>query len=131
MGKGYPQQTPNPSAVTAITAGGLAIASTPGTIVGTAPAIKGGDVPKVIVFTIAINYGGAEIVTVTVERDGVAFGSAYITGSIAGGDTVLTTMHWFDATPGKGAPIYRVRAVGTNGGVGSANAGRTISVFNV
>ena len=130
MGRGFPGQTPNPSNVNAIEGAGIPLATDPGVIVATAPGIKGGDVPKVIVYSGGILYGPADTVTITVERDGVPFGSAYVTGSGGGAETIFTTFHWLDPDPGKGRPIYTVRAVALGGG-GSANAGRTITVFNV
>jgi len=104
-----------------------------GTVLETVPAIKGGDVAKIIDFTLsaAITVGVEVAVTYTVERDGVAFGEAYVDEpEAAAGHVYAVHFHWVDTTPGKGEPVYRVRGVAAVAGrIGTVI--RRLTVHNI
>lgn len=129
MAKGFPIQTPNPSFTSAAGSGTPTIASAPGTVAVTAPAIKGGDVEKKIEATIAIVGGASESLIVSCEKDGVQFGEFYGL-SVTAGPTFTFSGHWVDTAPGKAEPVYRVRITASTGGA-SALSSRRITVFNL
>lgn len=125
-----PHKLPQPSNTTAITSTPAPIAVGPGgTVISTAPAIKGGDVAKLILLTVVLIPGADELVSVDLERDGVSIAAGVFTEPVSTGVSITRTFHWVDTAPGKGEPVYSIRAVGT---VGSCVAGRRrITVANI
>lgn len=127
MGKSQqgPNELPNPSVVSVAPVTTPTIASGGGTVAATLPAIKGGDVTKKIDASITITAGvTSETVTVTVERDGTPFGEAYPISLIADTDIANISCTWLDTTPGKGKPVYTVRATSSVGGSGTLGVRR-------
>lgn len=111
--KGWPYETPQPSYQTAHTTTPQAIALT-STILQTAPAIKGGDVAKKIEFTVDLASVAIETIIFTLFKDGVAQ-SEPLTHRLVAADVQLVSMHWVDEAPGKGEPVYSIRATGSVG----------------
>lgn len=134
MGKGFPHETPNPSYVTQRDDAASPSITTSETVLSTAPAVKGGDVPKKIHFSAQLNPDGAQqSIIFRCYRDGVqitAGTDVFREGLPATTDTPIVSMHWVDETPGKGDPVYEVRAVSTVDGTTVA-AGRRITVHNL
>lgn len=132
--KGFPHETPNPSYVTVRVDAGTGNITTAETVVATATAIKGGDVPKKIDLSCQINPDGVQQVLIfRCYRDGVQIEDAadqFRQGLPAANDVELVTMHWVDTTPGKGAPVYEVRATSTVDGTVTAS-NRRITAHNL
>lgn len=123
---------PSPSFVSIGSATSPVIATGAGTVVLTLPAIKGGDAPKAIDASISIIAGAAtEDIIFTIERDGTPFGESYPI-TIAAGAGVISNISctWLDDTPGKGKPVYVIRAVAATGG-SSSLFGRRATAHNV
>lgn len=125
--KGFPHETPNPSSVFAIQVAPVAIPAAPTTIL-TAPEIKGGDVPKIILASFILSSGVQDAVTFKCLRDAVELTTVY-EEDILEDETETVTLHWYDDTPGKGKPVYTIVAesLGANPTTG---ANSRISVFN-
>jgi hypothetical protein len=130
--KGFPHETPNPSSVTVRTndAEVIPLSPTEVTLV-TAPAIKGGDVPKHIHFSCLLQWTGAEVVIFNVYRDGALFLDTTDLFSHDAGAAVFQTVsfHFVDATPGKGEPVYDIRAQGSVGAITTAT-NRRLTITN-
>ena len=124
-------EVPNPSVVTKknidITA---PIPVAPGIVLSTAPAIKGGDVTKIIMFTVNVDLAGGDDIMLHLDRDGTEINvtDVYDETATPVGHRVLS-MHWVDENPGKGAPVYAVRATSIIGAGTVANS-RRITVHN-
>jgi hypothetical protein len=129
MGKGFPFETPHPSSVSANETDTPNISSGSPVTVLTAPAIKGGDVPKIVQATMPISASGSdETITYDCLRDGSTSLGTY-THTVPDGTTMLASPHWYDSAPGKGEPVYTVTAQSTSGD-GQAESGRRITVHN-
>jgi hypothetical protein len=133
--KGFPHETPKPSYVTDYQAGVVVIPVAPGVVVSTAPAIKGGDVPKKIEFTVALGWEVApDSIAIECLKDSVPLTEVWgVDNPNVGGPAPMTTtysFHWVDETPGKGAPVYSIRMTASAGG-GSGVAFRRVTAFNL
>jgi hypothetical protein len=101
-------------------------------VISTAPAIKGGDAPKVIIFTVVILPTSNETVTFHMFRDGAEVDAtdAYMQGADPAAPTPIAfTLHWYDPSPGKGAPVYDIRAE-SSAAAGTTANGRRLTVMN-
>jgi hypothetical protein len=133
--KGYPHETPQPSYVTDYQSGAVVIPVAPGVVLSTLPTIKGGDVSKKIEFTVVIGW---EVVPDSLSfeclRDGVPLVEVWgVENPNVGGPapmSVTYSFHWVDETPGKGAPVYSLRAVSAVAS-GSGAAFRRLTAFNL
>ena len=133
--KGFPHETPNPSYVTDYQAGVVVIPIAPGVVLSTAPAIKGGDVSKKIEFTVVIGWSDLpDSISFECLRDGTPLTEAWglDNPNVAGPGPLSATysFHWVDETPGKGAPVYSLRATASAGG-GSGGGFRRLTAFNL
>lgn len=126
--KGFPHETPNPSSVFAIEAAAIPIPASPTTIL-TAPEIKGGDVPKVILASLTLTATAPDRVNFQCLRDGAPLTTSYDQDIVEEDGVEIVTMHWYDDIPGKDEPVYTVVAASV-GGVASTGANGRISVFN-
>jgi len=123
--KGFPHETPNPSSVFAIVPAPIPIPVPPTTIL-TAPAIKGGDVPKIIIASLTLTSPAPEQVDFYCERDGAPLTTFYRQSVL---ENEIITVHWYDDTPGKDEPVHTIVTTSL-GGLGSTLANSRISVFN-
>lgn len=123
-------EVPNPSFVTVIASNAVAIDTTPSvTTLLTATGIKGGDVAKKIEFTTEMVFTGAEGVNLFLYRDGVQIGETF---SLTAPDVEnkLFTVHWVDTAPGKGEPVYSVRADSVAGEIATVLQ-RRLTISNI
>lgn len=131
MGKGFPGTTPNPSYVTTRFSDAVLVPTGTPAVLSTAPEIKGGDVPKKIDFCCVVTSGSLEFIVFHLFRDGSEIQGPPFFGEqlLANGDALIS-MHWVDESPGKGKPVYDVRADGTTGDIAIAGV-RSLTVHNI
>ena len=129
-----PHSVPSPSYVTQRDDGATNSITTTETVLSTASAIKGGDAQKKILFSCQLNPDDTpQTLTFALYRDGTQISGA---GDVfdqrvgAATDVEIVSMHWVDESPGKGAPVYEVRATSTADGTVTASS-RRLTVNNV